>query len=166
MLSRSPSSHGSGRSRKRALTIQRGTTPGVGASGGKCPLAETARSAVKTAERPNLKCTTLNAFVEKSAKVYDEVEGHYRAGGFRNGLGGSLYRFLQFLGRFLDRASKPSNTEKGIAFERLTQLYLQTAPEYRTKLQHVWLLRDVPPDIRRRHAPRRELRAGLAIKIR
>jgi predicted helicase len=30
------------------------------------------------------------------------------------------------------------------------QLYLQTAPEYRTELQHVWLLREVPPDIRRR----------------
>jgi predicted helicase len=43
-----------------------------------------------------------------------------------------------------------NETEKGTAFERLTQLYLQTAPEYRTKLQHVWLLRDVPVDIRRR----------------
>ena len=50
---------------------------------------------------------------------------------------------------FWDRARKLSDTEKGIAFERLTQLYLQTAPEYRTKLQHVWLLRDVPADIRR-----------------
>jgi superfamily II DNA or RNA helicase len=44
----------------------------------------------------------------------------------------------------------PSDAEKGAAFERLTQLYLQTTPEYRTKLQHVWLLRDVPVDIRRR----------------
>ena len=51
---------------------------------------------------------------------------------------------------FWDRTIKLSNIEKGIAFERLTQLYLQTAPEYRTKLQHVWLLRDVPVDIRRR----------------
>jgi predicted helicase len=51
---------------------------------------------------------------------------------------------------FWKRASTLSNTEKGIAFERLTQLYLQTAPEYRTKLQNVWLLRDVPPNIRRR----------------
>src|SRR5215831_4869750 len=50
---------------------------------------------------------------------------------------------------FWERASSLSNTEKGIAFERLTQLYLQTAPEYRTKLQNVWLLRDVPPDVRR-----------------
>jgi superfamily II DNA or RNA helicase len=40
--------------------------------------------------------------------------------------------------------------EKGAVFERLTQLYLQTTPEYRTELQHVWLLRDVPPDIRKR----------------
>ncbi len=51
---------------------------------------------------------------------------------------------------FWERASKLSNTEKGIAFERLTQLYLQTAPEYRTKLRNVWVLRDVPTDIRRR----------------
>jgi predicted helicase len=39
--------------------------------------------------------------------------------------------------------------EKGAVFERLTQLYLQTTPEYRTELQHVWLLREVPADIRR-----------------
>ena len=40
--------------------------------------------------------------------------------------------------------------EKGAVFERLTQLYLQTAPEYRTTLQHVWLLREVPADVRKR----------------
>ena len=52
---------------------------------------------------------------------------------------------------FWERTKKlPSDAEKGAAFERLTQLYLQTAPEYRTKLQHVWLLREVPADIRRR----------------
>ena len=50
---------------------------------------------------------------------------------------------------FWDRAKKLSNEEKGLAFERLTQLYLQTAPEYQTKLQNVWLLRDVPVDVRR-----------------
>jgi superfamily II DNA or RNA helicase len=43
-----------------------------------------------------------------------------------------------------------SEAEKGTAFERLVQLYLQTTPEYRTELQHVWLLREVPPDVRRR----------------
>jgi len=42
-----------------------------------------------------------------------------------------------------------SKTEKGAAFERLTQLYLQTAPEYQTELQTVWTLNDVPPDVRR-----------------
>lgn len=52
---------------------------------------------------------------------------------------------------FWDRTrTLSSETEKGTAFERLTQLYLQTAPEYRTKLQQVWLLREVPADIRRR----------------
>lgn len=51
---------------------------------------------------------------------------------------------------FWDSAKHLSDREKGIAFERLTQLYLQTAPEYRTKLQNVWLLRDVPPNVRRK----------------
>ncbi len=52
---------------------------------------------------------------------------------------------------FWDRTrTLSSKVEKGAAFERLTQLYLQTAPEYRTELQHVWLLRQVPADIRKR----------------
>jgi predicted helicase len=51
---------------------------------------------------------------------------------------------------FWERATKLSPTEKGAAFERLVQVYLQTAPEYRTELQHVWLLRQVPSDIRQR----------------
>jgi predicted helicase len=51
---------------------------------------------------------------------------------------------------FWERTRKLSNIEKGTAFERVTQLYLQTTPEYRTELQSVWLLRDVPVDIRRR----------------
>ena len=53
-------------------------------------------------------------------------------------------------GDFWDSAKLLTASEKGIAFERLTQLYLQTAPEYRTELQNVWMLRDVPSDIRRR----------------
>ena len=51
---------------------------------------------------------------------------------------------------FWERAAKLSPTEKGVAFERLVQLYLQIVPEYRTELQHVWLLRHVPSDIRQR----------------
>jgi predicted helicase len=43
----------------------------------------------------------------------------------------------------------PSKIDQGAAFERLTQLYLQTAPEYRTELRHVWLLREVSPTVRR-----------------
>jgi superfamily II DNA or RNA helicase len=51
---------------------------------------------------------------------------------------------------FYERAKKLSKGgEKGAVFERLTQLYLQTTPEYRTELQHVWLLREVSADIRR-----------------
>jgi predicted helicase len=49
-----------------------------------------------------------------------------------------------------DQASTLKSDEKGLLFDRLTQLYLQTAPEYQTKLKNVWLLRDVPPAIRKR----------------
>ena len=34
-------------------------------------------------------------------------------------------------------------------FERLTQLYLQTVPEYQSELAHIWALREVPPDVRK-----------------
>jgi predicted helicase len=52
---------------------------------------------------------------------------------------------------FYERAKNlPTDGEKGAVFERLTQLNLQTTPEYRTELRHVWKLRDVPPDVRRR----------------
>jgi predicted helicase len=43
----------------------------------------------------------------------------------------------------------PSTGEKGAVFERLTQLYLQTTPEYQSELDHVWTLREVPPNVRR-----------------
>ena len=52
---------------------------------------------------------------------------------------------------FWQRAKQlPTKGEKGAVFERLTQLYLQTTPEYQTELQDVWILREVPPDLRRR----------------
>src|SRR5262249_7971776 len=52
---------------------------------------------------------------------------------------------------FWERANKLSTDgQKGAAFERLTQLYLQTTPEYRAELRHVWNLREVPPDICKR----------------
>jgi hypothetical protein len=38
-----------------------------------------------------------------------------------------------------------STSEKGVVFERLTQLYLQTAPEYRSELAHIWKLAEEPP---------------------
>src|SRR3954447_21098457 len=40
-----------------------------------------------------------------------------------------------------------SGSKRGAAFERLTQLYLQTAPEYRAQLRHVWLLSEVPEGV-------------------
>jgi predicted helicase len=55
--------------------------------------------------------------------------------------------WTEFWGRAL---TLKSTKEMGDVFERLTQLYLQTAPEYQTQLRHVWTLREVPPDVRRR----------------
>src|SRR3954451_15343578 len=40
-----------------------------------------------------------------------------------------------------------SGSKRGPGFERLTQLYLQTSPEYRTQLRHVWLLNEVPESV-------------------
>jgi superfamily II DNA or RNA helicase len=40
-------------------------------------------------------------------------------------------------------------SEKGVVFERLTQLYLQTVPEYQSELAHIWTLREVPPHVRK-----------------
>src|SRR5260221_10505040 len=51
---------------------------------------------------------------------------------------------------FWERTKKLSTTgEKGAVFERLTQLYLQTTPEYQSELEHVWTLREVPPSVRK-----------------
>jgi predicted helicase len=38
-----------------------------------------------------------------------------------------------------------STAEKGVVFERLTQLYLETVPQYQSELEHIWTLREVPP---------------------
>jgi superfamily II DNA or RNA helicase len=52
---------------------------------------------------------------------------------------------------FWERTNKLSTDgKKGAAFERLTQLYLQTTPEYCSELRRVWTLREVPPDICKR----------------
>src|SRR5262249_2039460 len=60
-----------------------------------------------------------------------------------------------------------SDAEKGAAFERLVQVYLRTTPEYRTELQHVWLLREVPPDICRQiNLPSRDEGVDLIARTR
>src|SRR5262245_26303022 len=51
---------------------------------------------------------------------------------------------------FCQRMGELSKGDKGAAFERLVQLYLQTQPEYRTTLRAVWLLADVPSKVRKR----------------
>ncbi len=45
---------------------------------------------------------------------------------------------------------KLSEREKGLAFERLTQLYLQVKPEYQTVLKGVWLLKELPAQVRKK----------------
>jgi predicted helicase len=52
---------------------------------------------------------------------------------------------------FWERTKKLSTDgQRGAVFERLTQLYLQTTPEYRAELRHVWTLREVPPGVCKR----------------
>jgi superfamily II DNA or RNA helicase len=46
------------------------------------------------------------------------------------------------------RHLEPRRSRKRV-FERITQLYLQITPEYQAELQHVWTIRDVPPNVRR-----------------
>jgi superfamily II DNA or RNA helicase len=48
---------------------------------------------------------------------------------------------------FRQRMAPLSNKEKGDIAERLAQVYLKTAPEYRTALEEVWLLRDAPASV-------------------
>src|SRR5262245_2711691 len=50
---------------------------------------------------------------------------------------------------FDQRMRELSKSEQGRNFERLVQLYLQNEPEYRTGLREVWLLREVPADVRK-----------------
>jgi Restriction endonuclease len=52
-------------------------------------------------------------------------------------------------GEFCQGIREVPDGEKGRAFERLVQLYLQNEPEYRTALREVWLLREVPADVRK-----------------
>ena len=51
---------------------------------------------------------------------------------------------------FVQAVSSLSKIEKGRAFERLTQLYLQTKPEYQTLLKDVWRLADIPLRVKRK----------------
>ena len=63
----------------------------------------------------------------------------------------SFHCLLRLMERVLGSAPKDFHPlgEKGAVFERLTQLYLQTAPEYQSELEHIWTLREVPPHVRK-----------------
>lgn len=49
---------------------------------------------------------------------------------------------------FVAATAALENHARGAPFERLVQHFLRFAPAYRTKLRHVWLLQDVPPEVR------------------
>jgi len=52
---------------------------------------------------------------------------------------------------FWDTLTSEPPVLPGEAFERVTQLYLQTHPEYRSQLKHVWRApEDVPARVRQR----------------
>jgi predicted helicase len=51
-------------------------------------------------------------------------------------------------GELFQRLIPMKTKEKGDVFERVTQLYLQTHPEYQSKLSKVWMLNDVPKRVR------------------
>ena len=69
---------------------------------------------------------------------------------------------------FFERTKKlPTDGKRGAVFERLTQLYFQTTPEYRTEIQHIWTLREVPPDdCRRLRLPTRDEGIDLIARTR
>jgi superfamily II DNA or RNA helicase len=49
----------------------------------------------------------------------------------------------------LPKSAPGGSPDKGKVFERLTQLYLRTSPEYQSKLKHVWRAKEeLPPDVR------------------
>ena len=62
----------------------------------------------------------------------------------------SLGAFFEAATTLPDKASGAA-PDKGKVFERLTQLYLKTNPEYQTKLREVWIAHlDLPPKVRTR----------------
>jgi hypothetical protein len=57
-----------------------------------------------------------------------------------------------------------ADKEKGDSFERLVQLYLQLEPLYTAQLKNVWLLKEVPLEIRKKLNLRERLRAHLVMR--
>lgn len=59
-----------------------------------------------------------------------------------------LIREFSSWGEFAEYTSQlPINKDKGDLFERLTQLYLLTQPEYRSMLSNVWHYSELPKDV-------------------
>lgn len=60
----------------------------------------------------------------------------------------SVFELSQNWSNFSERINSFSTKEKGLCFELLTQFYLVINAKYRTKLKNVWLLENVPSEIR------------------
>jgi superfamily II DNA or RNA helicase len=59
-----------------------------------------------------------------------------------------ILRGCESWGEFQQRASSLIEKAKGDSFERLVQLYLQLEPVYASQLKNVWLLEEVPLEVR------------------
>ncbi len=66
----------------------------------------------------------------------------------RSGEADRLVTSCQQWSGFQNALLRQDRSSQGNAFERLTQLYLKTQPEYLSKLKHVWRWREVPLEIR------------------
>ena len=63
---------------------------------------------------------------------------------------------------FMEAVAPLSDTDKGTAFERLVAHYLRTNPIYQSKLSHVWLLTEVPAELKTRlRLPTRDMGIDL-----
>ena len=60
----------------------------------------------------------------------------------------SVFKQAQDWSDFNDKISALSTKEKGGCFEHLTKFYLLINAKYRTKLKNVWLLEEVPSEVR------------------
>lgn len=60
-----------------------------------------------------------------------------------------IVRLSNSWGEFKNHLKQITEKEKGDCFEALTKYFLQIHPTYATKLKNVWLLREVPHQVKK-----------------